>query len=163
MPLSQSCAVAKISGGPLAKQTWQRMEDCYTGVSAKLWKPLLRSAVCMQSFDCPVAHQNILLLATAHDCYPSVSQVSVKVHLINNCFISYTLFVCLFVLLFVCLFVGRLVSSSVVHLTLICLTLVPSPGSLQWCHRMRCAWLPGCQGRVSNKRSPAMVSMLNLN
>ena len=105
VPLSQSCAVAKISGGPLAKQTWQRMEDCYTGVSAKLWKPLLRSAVCMQSFDCPVAHQNILLLATAHDCYPSVSQVSVKVHLINNCFISYTLFVCLFVCFVVCLFV----------------------------------------------------------
>ena len=82
-----------------------RMEDCYTGVSAKLWKPLLRSAVCMQSFDCPVAHQNILLLATAHDCYPSASQVSVKVHLINNCFISYTLFVCLFVCFVVCLFV----------------------------------------------------------
>ena len=75
--VSHSCAVGESEN--LRRTTGQsnlvdRMEDCSISQSAVMWvwKPNFGSFSCgqplyMPKFDCPVARQNVSLLATAHD------------------------------------------------------------------------------------------------
>ena len=58
------------------------MEDCFTGQNAVvgLQIPNFGTSVAARrlhiKFDCPVAHQNFSLLATAHDCETGVLEIS---------------------------------------------------------------------------------------
>ena len=76
-PVSQSCAVAK------SEKFWRATGQSnlvYKRVAATkaskfgfltrttaLW-PMEQSSILSAKFDCPVARQNVSLLATAHDC-----------------------------------------------------------------------------------------------
>ena len=64
----------KISGGPLDNPTWQTnfwpqqklLKFGFRTQVTALW-PVEQSSILSAKFDCSVAHQNISLLATAHD------------------------------------------------------------------------------------------------
>ena len=77
-PVSQSCAVAKSnrnSGGPMDNQTWHKNDwppqklpkFGFRTRTTALW-PMEQSSILSAKFDCPVARQNLPLLAIAHDC-----------------------------------------------------------------------------------------------
>ena len=70
-PVSQSCAAPKIE--TLDRQTCQTLKDCSIGQSAVVWVRRLKyESYCFvhhlyAKFNCPVAAQNVSILATAHE------------------------------------------------------------------------------------------------
>ena len=63
------------SGGLLDNQTWQTQWKTAPLAKAHLcehenqtWEAFVVASRLYSKFDCPVARQNVLLLATAHDC-----------------------------------------------------------------------------------------------
>ena len=83
-PVSQSCAVDKSEnfGGQLDIQTWhingwpqeKLSKFGFRTHAIALW-PMEQSSFLSAKLDCPVAHQNFSLLATAHDCETGLSNL----------------------------------------------------------------------------------------
>ena len=75
----------KSSVGQLDIHLTDRMEDCLTGQGALPWirKPNFGSVCCSclcAKFDCLVARQNVLILATAHDCKIGLLLISRRIY-----------------------------------------------------------------------------------
>ena len=59
----------KHSGGPLDNQTWQTEWKTASLAKVQLCEKQKQNLESLYTkFDCPVAHQNISFVATAHDC-----------------------------------------------------------------------------------------------
>ena len=72
----------KHSGGPLDNQTWQtewKTAQLATVQLCEYKNHTLEASVVgshlSAKFDCPVAHQNVSLLATVHDCETGLYKV----------------------------------------------------------------------------------------
>ena len=77
----------KSSGGPLGNQTWQTEWKTVPLAAVQLCEyenqtleAFLAASRLYSKFDCPVARQNLLLLATAHDCETGLFPFMDKVH-----------------------------------------------------------------------------------
>ena len=72
-------ASVHVSGGPLDNQTWQTEWKTAPLAKKQLYEyenqtleAFVAASHLYVMFDCPVARQNVTLLATAHDCETSL-------------------------------------------------------------------------------------------